>query len=272
MSKIFNMSSAKARHAADRDRTARSLVSGGGAGRSILKLAEETWFDEWDMLRRVERRTGREGAAHQTVLVDQNCDHPVSRAFALLRTRLVRTLEQNGWNRIAVCAPTSGCGSTFSAVNLALSISRVPDTRTVLVDLNQRAPGVAGILGIGGTHAMNDFLSGHLPAEEHMVRCSETLALALNSEINPEAAEQLHDTNTGLALERMQEALDPDIILYDLPPMLEYDDLAAFLPNVDGVLLISDGSQTTKAQIEECERILEGQTRLLGVVLNKGRS
>ena len=204
-------------------------------------------------------------------LVDYHRDHPASKAFDLLRTRLMQALRQHGWTRIAIAAPTTGCGATFTAVNLALSLARVPGSRSMVVDLDQRKPGVASALGLDGEWRISDFLSGRSLADDHMVRLSDTLALALNSEVNVNASEQLHDHVTGAVLEDTEEELAPDVILYDLPAMLEYDDLAAFLPQVDGVLLVADGTQTTQHQIEECERILDGQAALLGVVLNRGR-
>lgn len=212
--------------------------------------------------------------AHATAgapLVDYHRDHPASKAFDLLRTRLVQALRKNGWTRVAVAAPTSGCGATFTAVNLALSLARVPGSRSVLVDLDQRKPGVAQALALDGNWPISDFLAGRSLMEEHMVRLSDTLALALNSEVNQNASEQLHDQVTAAVLEDAEADLNPDVMLYDMPAMLEYDDLAAFLPELDGVLLVSDGTRTTKAQIEQCERILDGQTPLLGVVLNRGR-
>lgn len=204
-------------------------------------------------------------------LVDYHRDHPASKAFDLLRTRLVQALRQNGWTRIAVAAPTTGCGATFTAVNLALSLARVPGSRSVLIDLDQRNPSVASALGLTGDWVISDFLSGRCLPEEHMIRCSDTLALALNTQVNANASEQLHDDVTAAVLEDAEEDLAPDVVIYDMPAMLEYDDLAAFLPQVDGVLLVSDGTQTTKDQITHCERILDGQTPLLGVVLNRGR-
>ena len=55
-------------------------------------------------------------------------------------------------------------------------------------------------------------------------------------------------------------------------PVLEYDDLTAFLPQVDGVLLVADGTQTTAAHLAACEKMLLGHTQLLGVVLNRARN
>lgn len=226
--------------------------------------------DLWDNLQLV-LPDARALATRGAPLVDYYRDHPAAKAFDLLRTRLMQALRQHGWTRIAVVAPTTGCGATFTAVNLALSLARVPGSRTLLADLDQRKPGVAPALGLEGEWRIDNFLSARCLPEDHLIRCSDTLALALNTETNLNASEQLHDSITTAVLEDTEEELAPDVVLYDLPAMLEYDDLAAFLPHLDGVLLVADATRTTKARIEECERILDGQTPLLGVVLNRGR-
>jgi MinD-like ATPase involved in chromosome partitioning or flagellar assembly len=84
-------------------------------------------------------------------------------------------------------------------------------------------------------------------------------------------ADLLHDRRTARTLDRMQDALAPDVVLYDMPAILEYDDLGAFLPQVDGVLLVADATRTLARQITECERRLEGKTHLLGIILNRTR-
>lgn len=257
----------------------RIAQSGAGAGpvgsRAVARNprhhpAEPAVADMWDSLALV-LPDARTHATSGAPLVDYHRDHPTAKAFDLLRTRLTQALRRHGWSRIAIVAPTTSCGATFTAVNLALSLARVPGSRTVLVDLDQRKPGVAEALGLCGDWPIGEFLMGRRLMEEHMIRCSDTLALALNTQVYENASEHLHDEVACAVLEDTLEELSPDVVLYDLPAMLEYDDLAAFLPQVDGVLLIADGTRTTKTQIVECERILEGQTQLLGVVLNRGR-
>jgi protein-tyrosine kinase len=228
---------------------------------------------EWQALRQITpgvRRHFLSGAA----LVDFFRSDPAARAFDLLRTSLLQTLRANGWSRIAIAAPTQGCGSTFTAVNLAQSLARIPGSRTVLMDINNRTPGVAGMLDIDVADVgdMRGFLDGTVPAERHLVRASQTLALGLTSGLPWNAAEILHDPRCGRALNRMTESLQPDVVLYDLPPVLAYDDLTAFLPQVDGVLLVADGTQTLAGQITACEKILEGHTQVLSVVLNRARN
>lgn len=227
--------------------------------------------DDWPGLRLVS--PGPRGHFLSGVpLVDFFRTDPAAKAFDLLRTRMLQTLRANGWNRIAVAAPTQGCGSTFTAVNLALSLARIPGSRNVLMDLNHRTPGIAGALELATIADMRGFLRGDVGMVRHLVRSSDTLALGLISGPDRDAAEMLHDARTADTLHRMNAALSPDVVLYDLPPILEYDDLAAFLPQVDGVLLVSDGTRTHASHIVECERILEGQTQVLGVILNRARS
>lgn len=205
-------------------------------------------------------------------LVDDHRNSAAARAFDLLRTRLRQTTLEHRWVNIAVTAPTSGCGNSFSATNLALSLSRVPGSRTVLMDMNMRSPGLARAFDMQAPGAMSDLLSGQADLGKGMLRVSDTLALGLNDQPEVNAAEILQDSATAKTLLRLRASLQPEIVLYDMPPMLEHDDLSAFLPQLDGVLLISDGTQTMARHLRECERMLEGQVPLLGIVLNRARA
>ena len=70
-------------------------------------------------------------------------------------------------------------------------------------------------------------------------------------------------------LAELQDVLAPDVVIYDLPPVLESDELLSFLPNVDGVLLVVGGGQTQPQDVLRAEQALGDRTQLLGVVLNK---
>jgi len=227
-------------------------------------------FNGWGELEQIPfRRGGNDPFQAQMRL--SGSDERVIRVIDDLRTQLLRTLQSEVWNRIAITAPTSGCGTTFTACNLALSISRIPDFRTVLMDLNQRNPGIAQALNLKGKTEIHRFLSGIVAAEDHILKYSDTLALALNTARPKNPSELLHSRQTADVLDDMIATINPDIVLYDLPPMLEYDDLSAFLPQIDGVLLVADATKTLGRQIEECERRLAGKTPLLGVILNRTR-
>lgn len=198
----------------------------------------------------------------------------VSQAFDVLRTRLRQTVKQNGWVNIGIAAPTPGCGTTFTAASLAASLSRVPSSRTVLMDFNMRDPGIAAALDMDPTASgsLRDFLAGDVAISDYILRASDTLAVGLGAAPLDDASEIMQDPATAISLSEMRAALRPDIVLYDLPPLLTYDDTAAFLPQLDGILLVSDGTRTMAKHLAECERVLDGQLPLLGVILNRARA
>ena len=198
-------------------------------------------------------------------------DHPAAVAFDVLRTRLLHGLTEKGWKRIAVTSPTHGCGKSFVATNLALSLARRPSSRTVLLDLDLRRPELARILGIREEHALSEFLSGEQPLESLFRRHGRTLALGLNGVAIDKASETLHDPDTVSALAAMLEQLDPEVVIYDVPPILVNDDVLALGPCVDAILLVTDGTKTTPDEIRACERLLEGRIPLMGVVLNRAQ-
>ncbi|MGV8954718.1 MAG: hypothetical protein ACOH2M_26710, partial [Cypionkella sp.] len=79
---------------------------------------------------------------HNGIFIEAS-DHPAAVGFDILRTRLLHGLAEKGWRRIAVTSPTHGCGKSFVAINLALSLARRPSSRSVLLDLDLRHPEIA---------------------------------------------------------------------------------------------------------------------------------
>lgn len=224
----------------------------------------------WDDLDLIEAGP-RDGKDTSLPVVDADRNSDSVRAFDLLRTRLRQTTQEHGWKNIAIASPTQGCGSTFTAVNLALSLSRIAESRTVLMDFSLRNPQVANMLNIPAPGPMRDYLTGQAEIDEHLVKLSDTLALGLSDEPDHDASEILQAQQTSLTLKELHRSLEPELVLYDMPAMLTHDDVSAILPHLDGVLLVSDGTQTMGKQLAECERMLEGTVPLLGVVLNKAR-
>ena len=201
---------------------------------------------------------------------------PAHSAFDVLRTKLLRLLSENGWSRIAVTSPTEGCGKTFMSVNLALSLSRQANCRTVLMDLDMRRPSVAKVLGLKDPGSMGDFLRGDLAIEDlfrragpNDVKIGDNVMVAANGRREDYASELMQLPETAEAMDRMEEALAPDVILFDMPPALVNDDVLAARPLFDGVLLIIGGGITKPQQVRDVERRLGTETPLLGVVLNR---
>lgn len=191
--------------------------------------------------------------------------------FDILRTRLLQAMQERGWTRLAITSPTHGCGKSFVAANLALSLARRPSSRTVLLDLELRQPGLAKLFGLQDVGSLRDFLNGEQPLESHFQRVGRTLALGLNDIALADAAETLQEPATAESLSLMMEQLQPEIVLMDAPPVLVSDDVLALLPQVDAVLLVVDGTKTTADEVRACERLFAEQCPLMGIVLNRAQ-
>ena len=196
--------------------------------------------------------------------------------FDVLRTRLLQALSEKGWKRVAITSPTQGCGKTFTAANLALSLSRQENCRTLLLDFDMRRPSLAKVLGVQNPGSIGDMLRGTKDPLTHIKRlgpntlhAGQNIAFGLNDSTESYASELLLDPRTGATLDDLEERLNPDVILFDLPPALFSDDVLALQPHLDGVLLVVGGGVTTQAEIQEVESRLGEATPLLGIVLNK---
>lgn len=189
--------------------------------------------------------------------------------FDMMRTQVLSACRKNGWKTVGITSPTPACGKTVTAINLAFSFARQKDTRTVLMDVDMRKPMVAEDLGITGTHSMGKFLTGTSGVQENFLSYSETLAIGTNNRRSLHSAEILQDSKAAEAMALLHKSLDPGIVLVDMPPMLATDDVLAFLPNVDAMLLIAAAGASTVREIDECERELSERTNVMGVILNK---
>lgn len=204
-------------------------------------------------------------------LVSLGPSAPALAAFDILRTNVLHQLRQNKWTSVAITSPTAACGKTTVALNLAFSLARQKDCRTVLFDFDLRRPSIASALRQKNPPRIVDFIRGQHGIEDAFLRYGDNLAIASNSRPERLSAELLQSPEMPKTLKAVKQALAPDVMVFDLPPMLSNDDVMAFLPNVDCVILVAAAEATTLAEVDLCENELASQGHVLGVVLNKCR-
>lgn len=139
------------------------------------------------------------------------------------------------------------------------------------MDVDLRRPQISTMLGLKADHSMTRVLEGTGKIENNFVRYRDTLAIGTNNASSPFPAEMLQDEKAAEALDHLRTYLQPDVVIYDIPPMSGNDDVMAFLPHVDCVLLVAAAEATTIDEVDRCERELAAQTNMLGVILNKCR-
>ncbi|SMX46463.1 tyrosine-protein kinase family protein [Actibacterium lipolyticum] len=191
--------------------------------------------------------------------------------YDMLRTKVLQVLHENNWRRIAITSPTAGCGKTTTAANLAISLGRQVDMRTILMDMDMRRPSLKNVFDQTGAHSVPDILEGRVDFAQQARRLGDNVAVSFNFKHYGDPAGLFLRHTTETIIDQIEATYRPGVMLFDMPPLMANDDTAAFLRNVDCAMIVAEAENTTAAQIDMCERELAAQTNVLGVVLNKCR-
>lgn len=191
--------------------------------------------------------------------------------FDMMRAKLVQAKRRENWNRICITSPGPASGKTTLCLNLAFSLARQRDLRVLVVDFDLRRPSICRMLGLSEQPMFSDVLNGAASEEDHLLCYGDNLMFAINSKPAENPAELLQTRQAGQVIDRLEVKYSPDIILFDLPPLLIVDDAMAFLDQVDCALLIGAAERVTFEEVERCQQDIQSRTNLLGMVLNKCR-
>lgn len=196
---------------------------------------------------------------------------PDAAPYDMLRTKMLQQILSNGWRRVALTSPYAGCGKSTAVAYLAFSLGRQEDLRTVVIDFDLRRRGLADVLGQSGAHNMADVISGSVPFQDHARRHGNNVIFGLNFSPTRNPAEILQSRRTIEMLEWIESEYQPDIMLFDTPPLMVSDDSHGFLRNVDCALLLAAAEETSIDHIDVAERQLAELTKIMGIVLTKCR-
>lgn len=202
-------------------------------------------------------------------IIARSMKDPNHVSFNHLRTRVRKTMQDNGWTSLALTSPTPACGKTMVTLNLAFSLAREPGIRTVVVDLDLKKPAVASTLGVRPTGSIGRYLLGEQDARDCFVQVDPNLIVGLNAGHISASSELIQGARIQELFNYIYTALKPELVLFDLPPMKSTDDAIALLPHIDTALLVVAAGQTTTAEVDECELQMSELNKLLGVILNK---
>ncbi len=195
---------------------------------------------------------------------------PQATPFDVMRTKLLHEMRSNDWRRIAITSPSNDCGKSTICLNLAFSLARQSDLRVMVIELDLRRPSLARMMRLQADTNFAAALSGAAPAAGQIRRHGRNLALA-TSHVTPNSAELLQGVAAAHVIDQVETLYRPDVMLFDMPPMLVADDTMAFIDQVDATLLIAAAESSTMDEVTRCKQDLEAQTNLVGVVLNKCR-
>lgn len=195
-----------------------------------------------------------------------------SEPYRQLRGQILKKFRAKNWQTLAITSPTSGSGSTLTAVNLAISLSMETNQTVMLVDLNLRQPGVAEVFGIENPElGIVQHVKEAVPLEKILINPGlERLVIIPAVAEEGFTSEILSSPEMSKVMSEIVARYPQRIIIFDLPAVLDHDDALVFAPKCDATLMVIAEGSCSSADIERSYQLLEGCT-ILGSVLNKVR-
>ena len=183
-----------------------------------------------------------------------------SRAFDMLRTQILQSMDVRAWQFLGITSATAACGKSVVATNLALSIARQPERSVLLIDMDLQKPQVANYLGLNSDRGIVSVLAGKTSLQDALVS-----ARIRNGQVLVLPCEMRMANSSAWIASRAMDALLQEIkrsfpnwtVVIDLPPILASDDVISILPRLDCVAFVVGAGTTTPEEIKECNRHLE---------------
>jgi protein-tyrosine kinase len=200
------------------------------------------------------------------IVIDERSS--ASAAYKVLRTRVLQRMRRNGWKTLAVTGTCPNEGKTLTAINLSINLAWHLTTSVVLVDMDLRNPSIHRALGIDTRFGVMDYLNGDVPLVRAGVRPGiERLGVIMNDRPVANASELLSSPEAVQLIEEVKRG-DDRIAIFDMPPVFAGDDVLAFAPMVDAVLIVLSQGTTNRASLMPLRELLQN-VNVIGSVLNR---
>ena len=197
---------------------------------------------------------------------------PHGAAYKMLRTQVLRKLDQLGANSFAVMSAQSAEGKTLTAINLAIAIAADPTRTVLLVDFDLRNPSVHKRFGFTPAVGVEDCLRQRRPVQEAMFKVTgyERLTILPARERVENSSELLMSPATAEVVNEMRMRYANRTIIFDVPPVLLADDALAFAQYMQAGLLVIGEGKTRRDDVTRTFQLLH-DLPFVGTVLNGSR-
>jgi capsular exopolysaccharide synthesis family protein len=185
--------------------------------------------------------------------------------FRFLAVRLRQLRQSRTMKKVLITSTIPQEGKSTVAANLACTLARRKQHKTLLLEGDLRRPTVAQKFGLGKVPGLSEWLRGE--TESMNIYRLEALGLwVLPAGSAPENPLELMQSG------KLQPLMDQltswfDWIVIDSPPVLPLADTSIWARLTDGILLVTRKSVTEKQQLQRGLEALE-RSKLLGALVN----
>jgi capsular exopolysaccharide synthesis family protein len=185
--------------------------------------------------------------------------------FRKLGATLHEMQRLRGTRVVMITSAVAGEGKSFTAANIAITLSASYGRQVLLVDADLRRPALHELFGA----PVDEGLTTGLASADRQIpiwRMSPTLGLIPAGPPEPDPMKALTSPRMRALVEEACSTFD--WIIIDTPPLDALADAALLVSLADGVILVT-AAGTTPCQVVQSAVDGIGRTCLLGVVLNR---
>jgi capsular exopolysaccharide synthesis family protein len=185
--------------------------------------------------------------------------------FRFLAVRLRHLRQNRPLKKVLITSTIPQEGKSMVAANLACTLARRKQQKTLLLDGDLRRPSMAKQFGVGKIPGLCEWLGGQ--TESLNIYKLERLGLwilpAGAAPQNP--LELMQSGKLSLLIEQLEAWFD--WIVIDSPPVLPLADTSLWCRLADGILLVARNGTTEKQQLKRGLEAIEN-SKLLGALVN----
>jgi capsular exopolysaccharide synthesis family protein len=187
--------------------------------------------------------------------------------FRVLATRLAHMQAKRRLQKLLITSSVGDEGKSVVAVNLALTLARRHNARTLLIEADLRRPGASALLTDSPLRGISDWDAGELALEDSLYQVNDLPLWFLS------AGQGIQEPLPLLESDRFAKMLDTisssfDWVLLDSTPMLPMADSTSLSRLCDGVLVVVREGFTRRKVLDKALESIE-TPKLLGVVFNQ---
>lgn len=210
------------------------------------------------------------GWLKQHRIISGDTQDEATRAYKVLRTQVSQRMRQRGWRTLGVTSPGRGEGKTLTAINLSISLALERNQTVLLVDANLGQPSIHTYLGIDVEQGLREHLLEGIPVQQILIHPKiQGLVLLPGSVPLTSSSEALSSRPMLQLVQELKRRYPMRWVIFDLPPVLVSDDVLAFAPYIDAMLLVVEEGKTLRPELARAAELVQASNQnLIGTVLN----
>jgi non-specific protein-tyrosine kinase len=168
-----------------------------------------------------------------------------------------------------ITSPRPAEGKTLTAINLALTFSKVYNQTVLLVDCDLRHQNVHKLLGFQSDSGLMNYLLKGQPLEELIIWPGvDKLTLISGGQTLDNSSELIGSPQMKILIQEMKSRYEDRYVIFDTAPLLIGDDAIALAHYIDSIIMVVEEGRTSIKDVKKALEMLP-QEKFLGFVLNR---